>query len=287
MRARFRLAPRLAAACLVLAARAAAAHDFWLEPASFRPAPGERVAVHLRVGDAFPGEPVPRMPARIERFALVGEAGEREVVGLGGSDPAGLAVAAGPGLHSIVYDSNHARITLDGESFERHLAEQGLERVSALRRERGQSAAAATEIFSRCAKALLAVAGADGSVPAGGHDRRLGLPLELVPEADPYALRDGGRLPVALLFHGEPVAGAWVEARSKERTLRVSGRTDAAGRVTFELPGGGFWLVKAVHMAAAPAGSGADWESWWASLTFEIARDPRGNRVEAVSAGPR
>ena len=32
----------------------------------------------------------------------------------------------------------------------------------------------------------------------------------------------------------------------------------------------GVWLVKAVHMAPAPAESGAEWESLWASLTFEV-----------------
>jgi hypothetical protein len=30
------------------------------------------------------------------------------------------------------------------------------------------------------------------------------------------------------------------------------------------------WLVKAVHMIEAPAGSNADWLSYWASLTFEM-----------------
>jgi hypothetical protein len=29
------------------------------------------------------------------------------------------------------------------------------------------------------------------------------------------------------------------------------------------------WMIKAVHMVPAPAGTGADWESVWASLTFE------------------
>ena len=30
-------------------------------------------------------------------------------------------------------------------------------------------------------------------------------------------------------------------------------------------------MVKAVHMVPAPAGSNADWSSFWASLTFEMA----------------
>jgi hypothetical protein len=32
----------------------------------------------------------------------------------------------------------------------------------------------------------------------------------------------------------------------------------------------GAWLVKAVHMVPARADAGADWESVWASLTFEL-----------------
>jgi uncharacterized GH25 family protein len=273
----------LAVGCALaaLGARAVAAHDFWIEPSTFRPAPGDKVAVSLRVGDAFPGEAVPRWPERIERFALVGPAGESEVFGLRGMDPAGFAVPAGPGLHLLVYDSNHARLTLEGDRFETHLAEQGLEQVSALRKERGESAKAATEIYSRCAKALLQV-GPQEAGQGAGYDRALGLPLELVPLADPYALDGGGSLPLLLLYERKPLSGAFVEARSPGREESVSGRTDAAGRIALSLPGPGVWMVKAVHMVPAPAGGDADWESFWASLTFEV---PASSLVPPPSQG--
>ena len=32
------------------------------------------------------------------------------------------------------------------------------------------------------------------------------------------------------------------------------------------------WLINAVHMVDAPAGSGARWESLWSSLVFELGR---------------
>ena len=279
---------RLAGAALLLlvgglAAGPAHAHDFWIEPASFRPQPGERVPVRLRVGDHFPGDPVPRWPQRIERFAVtpgVPEAaseGEAPLPGVPETDPAGILTAGAPGLWVLVYDSNHASITLEGEAFERHLAEQGLERVSELRRQRGESAAPATEIYSRCAKALVAVGGKAGP----GYDRLVGLPLELVPERDPAALapgKDSEELPLRLLYEGKPLAGARVEARnpraSPEITETVAGRTGADGRVTLRLASPGMWLVKAVHMVPAPTASGADWESFWASLTFEAGGEP-------------
>jgi hypothetical protein len=50
----------------------------------------------------------------------------------------------------------------------------------------------------------------------------------------------------------------------------LSARTNASGRVAFDLAPAGVWLVKAVHMVPAPPASGADWESLWASLTLEL-----------------
>jgi hypothetical protein len=51
---------------------------------------------------------------------------------------------------------------------------------------------------------------------------------------------------------------------------KLTARSDKEGRVTFRLPRSGMWLVKAVHMIPAPPDTKADWESFWASLTFEL-----------------
>jgi uncharacterized GH25 family protein len=238
----------------------AMAHDFWIEPSSFRPAPGERVAVRLRVGENLKGDPIPRNPDRIERFAAVGPAGETEVVGIAGSDPAGWASPAGPGLHWLVFDSNHAWVEQTGPKFDSYLEEEGLERIRGLRK---AGEGPVKEIYSRCAKSLLRVG--EGSA---GFDRELGLELELIPERDPYALMPGEALPVRLLYQGKPLDGALVVGMASPDG-KVSART-AGGRASLVLDRPGLWLVKAVHMIPAPEGSGAEWESLWASLTFEL-----------------
>jgi uncharacterized GH25 family protein len=76
---------------------------------------------------------------------------------------------------------------------------------------------------------------------------------------------------VRLLYLGEPLAGAQVEAipAAAPRGKQVA-RSDALGRVRFRLAGRGAWLVKAVHMRRAEDPAEADWESFWASLTFEL-----------------
>lgn len=246
-------------ALMLLLAGPAAAHDFWIEPSSFRPSPGERVAVRLRVGEHLQGDPVPRNPERIERFAAVGPEGEARVAGLTGSDPAGWISPAGPGLHWIVFDSNHASLEQAGPKFDSYLGEEGLERIREIRK---PGEGPVKEIYSRCAKSLLRVG--EGS---SGYDRALGLELELIPEKDPYALKPGEPLPVRLLYRGEPLDGALVVAIAADS--KASART-SGGRVSLTLDRPGLWLVKAVHMVPAPAGSGAEWESLWASLTFDL-----------------
>ena len=102
--------------------------------------------------------------------------------------------------------------------------------------------------------------------------RVLGLPLELVADRNPYMMTTGQSLGVRLLYRDQPLAGALVVAlNQRDPMARVAARSDKAGHVTLKLAEPGPWLIKAVHMIPAPAGSDSQWASYWASLTFELA----------------
>src|SRR5439155_9586831 len=99
----------------------------------------------------------------------------------------------------------------------------------------------------------------------------LPISLELVAERNPYAIRVGQDLPVRLTYEKRPLAGALVVAMNRlNPSEKQAARTDNDGRVRFRLRPGGMWLVKAVHMVPAHAGTNAEWASFWASLTFEL-----------------
>ena len=246
---------------------AASAHDFWIEPATFRPEVNSQLAVALRVGQDFRGDPVPRNPKLITTFALISATGEKPIGGFDGVDPAGIVRVTEPGLLWIAYRSGRTAVTLDAEKFEKYLAEEGLERILALRQKRGESGKPGREVFSRSAKSLV-VAGGGGRA---GLDRVLGLTLELVLIEDPRKLAPGTSLPIALLYEGKPLEGALVTAMERGDPREKSRvRTDRKGRALLPYLRPGVWLVKAVQMVPAPAGADADWESIWASLTFEI-----------------
>ncbi len=73
---------------------------------------------------------------------------------------------------------------------------------------------------------------------------------------------------------GKPLANATVIATHPGRAESITIKTDSSGRFSMKLPTGGMWLLSCVHMVPAPAtnptGEQADWESLWASLTFEV-----------------
>ena len=242
------------------------AHDLWIEPTSFAPEPGDIVGVRLRVGVNLAGEPLPRRPELVKQFVVVDASGRRPIVGRDGADPAGVLRVLVPGLHVIGYHSNPSRLELPAEKFNAYLDEEGLDAIIALRASRKQTDAPSREFFFRCAKSLVLA----GRPSAAQADQVLGFPLELVAERNPYALRAGEEIPVRLTYENQPLAGALVVAINRaDPAERLAARSDGEGRVRLRLRPGGMWLVKAVHMVAAPAGADADWASYWASLTFE------------------
>ena len=250
------------------------AHDMWIEPTTFSPASGEIIGVRLRVGQDLLGDPLPRDPTLFNQFFVEDAAGRKPVIGRDGGNPAGFLRVAMPGLLVIGYHSNPSAIEMPAEKFNQYLKEEGLDAVAALRARRNETGAKAQELFSRCAKSLVL----SGSPSEAQGDRLLGFTLELVAERNPYAIRAGEELPVRLTYENRPLAGALVVAMNRlNPSEKLAARTGNDGRVRFRLRPGGMWLVKAVHMVPAPAGTHAEWTSFWASLTFE----PRTTNAQA------
>ena len=265
---KFRRLGWLAAAVVVLSmAPPLFAHDMWIDPTTFFPEPGTIVGLRLRVGENLLGDPLPRDPSLINQFVFEDESGRKPVVGRDGADPAGLLRAATPGMLVVGYHSNPSAIEQTPEKFNQYLKEEGLDAVAALRARRKETGVKVREMFSRCAKSLVLA----GPAAAGQGDRRLGLPLEIVAERNPYMTAIGQELPFRLTYENRPLSGALVVAINRLNPAeKLKARTDNDGRVRFTLTRGGMWLVKVVHMVPAPAGSNAEWASYWASLTFEL-----------------
>lgn len=261
----------LAAVVLVALVAPARAHDFFIAPSSHRVAPGEAVSIVMHVGSAKEMDELPRSNRRIVRFDALLEDTTHAVAGKHGASPAGRVAFDHAGVATIAFQSSHTDIELDGPKFEAYLREEGLDDIVAERARLGVTATPGRESYARYAKTLVTVG--DG---AGGWDRRVGLPAELVALADPRA---GGTGRFQLFYAGQPRANARVDLLRIEQARVVSvahARTDAEGKVALAIPGDGTWLVATTLMRQAPPELGleGDWESFWVSLEFETGRPP-------------
>ena len=242
------------------------AHDMWIEPVTFFPQPGQLVGIKLRVGQEVIGDPIPRSTALINQFIVVDGEGRKQVVGRDGSDPAGYIRATSSGLNVVGYFSNASSVELGPEKFNAYLKEEGLDAILALRTKNKQTNLKVNELFFRCAKSLVLL----GPPTQDQADKTLGFILELVAERNPYLLRIGEELPLRLTYENRPLVGALVVAMNRLNPAdKQTARTGKDGRVRLKLPSAGMWMIKAVQMVPAAANSGADYASYWASLTFE------------------
>jgi uncharacterized GH25 family protein len=251
------------AAALALIASDLQAHDFWIEPSTFHPAAGATVAVGLRVGQNFVGDPVPRFSQSIEQFFVRQNGSDQPIGGTENTDPAGFLRADAQSTAVIAYRSTGAFVELPADKFEDYLRQYGLERIIELRAERRERAKPGRERFFRYAKALLT-----GKQPSTAVARQLGFAYEIVPDDDPATRPASFR--GRILYDGKPLAGALVVAMLRsDLSMALTARSDAQGAFSFILPRAGVWLIKSVHMVRAGFFSDADWESLWASLAFE------------------
>ena len=250
------------------------AHEFWIEPTTFAPASGKVIGIRARVGDGVLGDPVPRDPSLLESLVVDAGTGATPIVGRDGADPAGLLRVTNNGLQVVGYLGKPTPVELPAKKFNDYLRDEGLDAILAERTRLKTIDNAARELFTRCAKTLVQV----GPASRDHHDRLLGFPLELVASTNPSLLAAGSELAVTLVYRGQPVKGALITAIRRKDGQRMSVRSDAAGRARFVLPADGDWLIKTVHMTAAPANANAEWVSYWASLTFEVPTAAAGAR---------
>jgi len=256
-------------ACLL--ASLAAAHDHWIAPSSFRPEPGMRVDLELRIGHADAPELQVRDSRRIVSFESFGATGEGvAVLGFDGKSPAGLLRPKEPGTYLVAYQSDHAYVELEPARYAEYLKLEGLDDVAAERARRGELELPGRDSYARYDKCLLTIGGADA--PRAGFDRALGLPLEIVLERDPRAAKPGEPLLVRLLFEGRPLAERQIKlvALTAPHTITLT-RTDAEGRARLTPTRGGPSALFAVHQRRTTSEQGlpGDWQGFFASLTFE------------------
>ncbi|MCO6407614.1 DUF4198 domain-containing protein [Hoeflea alexandrii] len=254
----------------ILAASPVSAHEFWIEPADFSIEAGATIEADLRVGQDFTGDAFPYIPSRFAAFERHDRLGAADVEGVTGDLPALSLLPRTEGLSIFTYVSAGERIRFrQWDKFQFYLDYEGLDKIAAVHDARGLPRDDIREIYTRCAKTLVAVGDAEAD-----QDRAIGMRLELVAADTPSKLVPGAEISFTLLWEGGALPDTQVALFYKKGTAdeatRTLTRTDGNGRASFTLPASGSYMAASVHMIEAAPDRNADWQSYWASLTFGV-----------------
>lgn len=219
----------------------------WLEPNRFAGKMGEPVELRLLVGDH--GRVQDERPLGLDRAWRFQLYDDGKVTNLG-SD-----VRYPDGVGTVVMERLPAYIAFDSEKFNEYAAEEG-------HRDRAPAGSRVRERYTRHMKTI--VSGSDAR--DDDFKRTAGMVLELIPLDDPRMVRAGDSFALLALFEGKPLRGARlvVYANGVEQVLRTNRR----GRATFRLDRPGPILIRTTLLRPCRCDD-ADYESFWAALTFE------------------
>lgn len=261
----------VAMALAMAAASALAAHDLFLKLDSYVVPADTTLRVAVLNGTFMRSEgSVAR--ERLADLSMVSPAGRSALprdAWIPAGDSTWLTIRTGaPGTYVIGASIAPRQLALTAAAFNAYLEHDGIPDVLEERRRRGELDRPVRERYHKHVKAVLQV----GPRRSEAYQASLGYPAEIVPLTNPYAVAPGDTLAFRCLVEGAPAANQLVIAGG-ERAGRVfqetRSRCDAEGIVRFALHSPGKWFIKFVHMERATA-AGVDYESKWATLTFEV-----------------
>ena len=180
------------------------------------------------------------------------------------------------GTYSIGVSTAPRIIELSAEDFNDYLRHDGVVDTLQQRTEDGELETAVSERYSKHVQAIVQV----GEDHSGAFGATLGYPVEFIPLMNPYSLGVGDSLEARFERDGKPVANQMIYAsyegfhRHDEDGNHVEAftqRTNADGLVTIPLDHSGRWYVRTIFMEKIDDPD-ADYESNWATLTFEVAK---------------
>lgn len=277
-----RFPARVAFAFALLAgATAARAHDFWLVPDAFAISEGSELLARGQTSSRFPTSEAAVAIDRVAEARLLSASSERRIRNL---SQAGTSLVLrdrprGRGQRMIAVALHPRSVRESAASFRRYLELEGAPEALARVDRDGllQGRDSVTRRYAKYAKTLVEV-GRNGPRAFGRAARH---PLEFFPLRDPSTLHAGDTLSLRVLYRARPLAGARIHAGY---VLRLGPplpsdsvapdehlTADANGVIRVAITSAGIWNVRMIHVTRADEGSGADWDTHWATLVFFAA----------------
>ncbi len=232
------------------------------------------MTIFANTGMDFPNSLSAVTADRVSQFVLVGKSVKENITGfkVEGNSLVTKYTFKESGTYLVGVALKPREIKLTAEEFNEYLLHDGLPNIYEFRKKEGILDKDAIEHYSKYPKTIIQVGKKLDETPV----KPLGLPVEIVPKVNPYELKLGDDLEVAILFRGKPLSGveiAW-SFPGKGEQFAGSKKTDKNGEAAIPLDKTGPYVIRLTHMEWVKKPT-HEWESYWTSLTFEVLPDRR------------
>ncbi len=250
------------------------AHEMWLEPIHYSIKHGEGLLINEKVGQNFKGNKYAYLDSSFKYIKITIGENTINVKSRIGDLPAIQEKTKQEGLHVVTAETTPSEISYGNpDKFTQFLKEDGLQWVLEAHKKRGLPERGFKEIYHRNPKTLIKVG------HGKGQDKAQGMPFEWVVKNNPYTSK--GTIRAQLFWQGKPAPNMHVNVFNKPKhkspdseLIKTSYKTDAEGVVEIPRAQGGLFLINSVKMIQpnekTERKTKAVWESFWASLSFEI-----------------
>src|SRR4030095_2831363 len=244
------------------------AHEFWLDPDKFIYKRTEKINIRFWVGENFDGENWTGNNERIKSMKIYYDGVSDDLTPVV-TEAEGDSIEyfmIDEGTNLIAFNSNNSFINLEPGAFNEYLEEDGLLNALEYRKKNNEMGCNGREFYQRCAKTLLQV----GEVKDQTFGIPTSMPIDIVPSANPYELKNKALFRAKIFYKGAPLTNALVKIwhRNKKKIKKIELRPDANGEIVFPVSLSGKWMISAVKMERLFDNPIADWQSYWGSLTW-------------------
>jgi len=254
---------------LLVIGAASFAHEFWIKPAKYIYKRGETINLKFLVGEKFAGENWSGNKEKVHTmhlyFADVVDSNLKDNLTDNKGDSIQFAIYE-EGTAMVTLNTKNSFIDLEAKEFNKYLQEEGLIEALEYRREHGDTMKKGTERYQRSVKTIFQVGKNKNHV----YKKRTVLPLDIIPDENPYAVAKDGKFKLRILFQGNALKKTKIKVwhRANNKVSAEDYETDNEGAVKIFLSLRGEWMVSCVKMVRLEDDPDAEWQSYWGSLTW-------------------
>jgi len=239
---------------------------YWLLPSTFHADTNRYIHISCVQGENFIASPFALQRKQLSGVDVVDNSGLNSVLSFWKDSVENQLTITQSRVSNtwLIVQTQPAVKEKSAEEFNFFLKEYGQDEIYLTREAKGELNKPAKLAESQFIKLLLNT----GKTADEIFKKTCALPLEIVPEKNPYALKAGEMMRFKILLNGKPLFGARVKVwnRKDNRTTLQNIYTEKDGIIETRVSNGGSWMVSVVYLTM----EAQDYKSYWSGLVFGL-----------------